>query len=196
MTNQELFKKHFGKPIEKGVWEGNLYLRHYALPLPVGLTGYNFKNFMLSWGDKYIKADGIFTEVISRKGNIYKVRKIGSEKVFWLVSDGELMHAHGDTLQKANADLEFKIMSEKLKKEPIEKDTMFTVKYYRLLTGACDIGCRSWLDANNIGYTLLNKGTDEEETVDDVAMRADDLLPLLEKSNAYGIEKIKSLLNW
>jgi hypothetical protein len=45
----------------------------------------------------------LFTEVISKKGTTYKVKKIHSDKEFYLVTNGEF-HAHGDTPEKAKED--------------------------------------------------------------------------------------------
>jgi hypothetical protein len=99
--------------------------------------------------------------------------------------------SHGITIKKAIQDLEFKVISEKLKKEPIKEDTEFTVKYYRLLTGACDIGCRNWMQNNEIGFRVING-----ETVELNPMKAKDLLPLLEKTKAYGLDKFRSLITF
>ena len=99
--------------------------------------------------------------------------------------------AHGNSIKKAIQDLEFKIIAEKLKKDPINPDTKFTVKYYRLLTGACDSGCRQWMINNDIPYKIV-----DNETVELEPIIAKDLLPLLEKTNAYGLDKFKKLLTF
>ncbi len=139
------------------------------------------KNNLLVWQEgKYVKADGIFTEVINKKGNIYKVKKVHSQKEFYLVTDGKT-HAHGDTLQKAKEDFRFKLMSEKLKNEPIKKDTIITINYYRLITGACEMGVKNWMQQNKI----------KKESY-----KASELLPLLEKTNAYGLDRFKKLITF
>ena len=67
------------------------------------------EGYLFSWENgKYIKADGIFTEVISKKRSVYKVKKLGSEKEFYLVTDG-VRYAHGDTIKEAKADLIYKL---------------------------------------------------------------------------------------
>jgi hypothetical protein len=99
--------------------------------------------------------------------------------------------AHGKTVKKAIIDLGFKKISEKLKNNPIKADTEFTVKYYRLLTGACAEGCRSWLQNNNIPYKMVGS-----EPVELKPIKAKDLLPILEKSNAYGVHKFKQLITF
>ncbi|MGJ1499648.1 hypothetical protein ACR79R_20210 [Sphingobacterium spiritivorum] len=99
--------------------------------------------------------------------------------------------AHGETFKKAICDLNFKIVSEKLKNDPIKADTLFTVEKYRIITGACDLGCREFMNRFQIPYTVEN-----DQTVEAEPMRADKLLPFLRKSNAYGIEKFESLIDF
>lgn len=77
--------------------------------------------------------------------------------------------------------MKFKIISEKLKNEPINKDTIIDIKYYRLITGACEFGVKQWIESNNISKE---------------SYRADELLPILEKTNAYGVDKFKSLITF
>jgi len=108
------------------------------------------------------------------------------------VSEKDGFFAHGGTLKKSISDLNFKIVSEKLKKGSINKDTLVTVKHYRLITGSCDLGCRNWLGQNNIDYTIDENG----ETIEKEPMKAFELLKILEKSNAYGVEKFKSLVTF
>ena len=64
---------------------GSLYLSN-------GLK-FNYKKlpngYLLSWQDgKYLLADGIFTEVIRHRGNVYHVRKIGQKEIIYLITDG------------------------------------------------------------------------------------------------------------
>ena len=141
----------------------------------------DLNNQIIFWQNgKYLIADNVFTEVISRKGNIFKVKKLNGSKEFWLVTDGGSFHAHADTLEKANSDLQFKIVSEKLKNEPIKEDTLLTIQYYRLLTGACEFGVKEWMSNNKI-----NEG-----------ITAKELLPILERTQAYGLSKFKQLITF
>lgn len=66
------------------------------------------------------------------------------------VAEKDSFTAHGDTIKKAVSDLQFKIISDKLKKEPINKDTLITVNHYRLITGACELGVKQWMQSNGI----------------------------------------------
>ena len=141
-----------------------------------------FENQILSWENgKYILCDGIFTEVLSKKKGAFFVKKIGSKEKFYIATDGKNIHAHGNTLKKATEDLQFKLISEKLKNEPINKDTIITINYYRLITGACELGVKSWIEQNNIS---------QEE------FKASELLPILEKTKAYGVERFKKLITF
>ena len=149
------------------------------------------KNKLLFWKEgKYVSADRILTEVLSKKGNVYKVRKIHSSKEFYLVTDGTT-HAHGDNIKSATEDFRFKLIAEKLKKEPINPETKLTVMHYRTITGACDIGCRDFMQRNNIEFKIEN-----DKTVEINPIKAKDLLPLLEKNKAYGLERFRSLLTF
>ena len=109
--------------------------------------------------------NGVKDNVIVKKNTIYLSEKDG-------------FFAHGETIKKSIEDLEFKILSEKLKNEPIKKDTILTIQYYRLLTGACELGVKEWMSTNKI----------------DEGITALELLPILEKTNAYGLEKFKKLM--
>jgi hypothetical protein len=108
--------------------------------------------------------------------------------VFFIVEkDG--IYAHANEWTKAFEELEFKIASEKLKHDPIYEDTLITIQHYRAITGACDLGCRDFMDKNNIAYTF-----DNGRTIEKAPIRAIDLLSLLKKSNAYGVDKFASLI--
>ena len=139
----------------------------------------------------YIFADGKVFLIESKKSskgiiiysgfNIKGVKncKITKQDTIYLASKDEFF-AHGETVKKAVEDLQFKIVSEKLKKEPIKEDTLFTIQYYRLLTGACEFGVKEWMSSNKI----------------DEGITAKELLPILEKTNAYGLNKFKQLITF
>jgi hypothetical protein len=126
----------------------------------------------------YCFFDGILSQVLSvhvrGEYTIYKTP-------FEFISQKDNFTAHGKTIKKSIEDLEFKVISEKLKKEPIKEDTIIDIKYYRLITGACESGVKSWMQQNNI----------KKESY-----KAKELLPLLVKTNAYGVYKFKSLITF
>ena len=145
----------------------------------------------------YAMIDGIFCKVkiektIGIEGQGYQIRmagKIASKEEFIIVSHGNF-HAHGKSIKLAFEDLQFKIQSHKLKKRPITEDTLVTVNHYRAITGACNLGCRDFMDRYNIQYTEQANG----RVVEKSPMKAIDLLRLLEKDNAYGVNKFKKLI--
>ena len=104
------------------------------------------------WNRKtYIKVDGIFSEVISNKGNLYHIKQIGSEKIEYLITDGNGKWAHGKTLQEAKADLLYKISNrDKSSYEDLtlESELSFdeAVVCYRVITGACSAGTRDYIE--------------------------------------------------
>jgi hypothetical protein len=132
--------------------------------------------------------DGIFCEIISEKQQtiseetviVFSAKKVNKKDTFFIVKK-DTYYAHGADLRKAFEDVKFKIIAEKLKNEPINPDTEITINHYRLITGACEMGVKNWMDQNNI-------------TVD--AIKAKDLFPILKKSNAYGFEKFKTLITF
>ena len=93
-----------------------------------------------------------------------------------------------DTLEKAKEDFRFKLIADKLKKDPIKKETVITVQYYRIVTGSCELGVKNWID-----NTFEN---DKKADVLKNGIKAKELLPILEKTNAYGLDKFKSLISF
>jgi len=161
---------------------GNLYLS--------GLTTNHtpLNGAILIWQNgKYISADGMFTQVVKKRGNVYHVRKIGREKITYLVTNGQI-HAHGDTLAKAKVDLQFKANQQKLKTEPITADTLINIPRYRSITGACEQGCNDFIEANfaeKEAKLLRGKG-----------LAASKIIETLKEKNAYGLQSfLKALQN-
>jgi len=141
----------------------------------------NKPNTLLQWeGGKYILVDGIFTEVTNKYGKLYHIKKIGSKQETYLYGYGK-MFAHGETIEKAKEDYNFKKISEKLKHQLIKENTVINIRYYRLITGACEMGVRDWMQRNNIASESI---------------KAKELLPLLRKTNAYGLERFEKLIKF
>jgi hypothetical protein len=107
--------------------------------------------YLLSWQDgKYLLADGIFTEVISHRGNVYHVRKIGEKEIFYLVTDGNGKWSHGETLKEAKSDLMFKISNrtkDDYKHLKLTDSLSFedAIMCYRVITGACSFGTKDFV---------------------------------------------------
>ena len=102
-------------------------------------------------GREFLHVDGILSEVIEKKGNVYHVRNGINRSISYVVTDGNNHWAHGDTLEKAKQDLIYKI-SERDKSE--YKDlTLYSeltfdeaVVCYRVITGACKLGTQDYLE--------------------------------------------------
>jgi len=148
------------------------------------------KNFIWSKnGKRYAKIDGMFCEVLTEREytinglsyKLYSAKKVNRDEHFFIVNKDKY-YAHAEDLKKAISDLQFKMMAETLKKEPIKPDTVITRQYYRLITGACEFGVDMWVRANGL--------SDLEE------IKASDLLKLLEKTNAYGLQEFKKLVQF
>ena len=180
---------------------GNIYLRTNAKLIHPKTNQLNYKsvdNTMF-----VIESQKTSKGIIIQSGYVvkgFKNKSIIKEPCF--VAEKDNFFAHGETVKKAIGDLQFKIVAEKLKNGPITKDTEFTVMYYRTLTGACDLGCRSFMESNKIPFDVLNKGKITEETIlvdkdkKPTVMKAKDLLPILEKTRPYGYEKFKQLVTF
>lgn len=119
---------------------------------------------VLYWKNgKYLKADGIFSEVVSKRANCWKLKSIGKSEVFFLVTDGNGKFAHGKTIKQAKADLIYKL-SDGVDKEQfknLSQDSVLTfeqcIELYRSVTGACAFGVKRFIESNNIenrSYTL------------------------------------------
>jgi hypothetical protein len=89
--------------------------------------------------------------------------------------------AHGKTAKEAIRDLKYKIVAEKLKHDSILPDTIITPEYYHIVTGSCEAGIAYWMQSNNITVTEIT---------------AQELLPILESKQAYGLDNFKRLINW
>lgn len=124
--------------------------------------------------------------------NILNVKESAINKQQCYVAEKDGFYAHGETIKAAISDVQFKIVADRLKNEPIEADTDITVDRYRAITGACNLGVRGFMEANKIPYKII----DDDRTVEVEPIKAKYLLPLLRKSGAYGLEKFESLLTF
>ena len=172
---------------------GSLYTsysnKHIGAVVPPVIIPEINRNFFWKIFDKtYATIDRQFCEILTQRThtiggksyNIFSAKKVNLE-VYFFIANHEDQYAHGDNLKKAIEDLEFKITSKRLKNDPISADTIISVMHYRIVTGACELGCKQWMDDNNINVS---------------EMKASELLPLLKKTNAYGYERFKRLINF
>ncbi len=129
--------------------------------IPEGFNQADFENKeipFMEWkknGKHYILADGVFSEVVKKKGSVFYLASIGKKEYSYLVTDGNGKYAHGKTVQEAKADLIYKIGDrDKSKyngldvavKMPYEK----CIEMYRVITGACSAGVRGFIESAGI----------------------------------------------
>ena len=120
-----------------------------------------------------LEIDNSWMVILSQKkhGNyiIYKtqyendVRDNAETKKTYYVTEKDGFYAHGETIEKAIKDVDFKILyaqglEENVKR--IKSQGYMTAQDYRLLTGSCEQGTQRWLDEN--GYTWEDKKTIDE----------------------------------
>ena len=110
------------------------------------------EDFAFTWENgKYIPADDIFSEVVSRRGNVLRVKSIGEKQVTYLVTDGQGRWAHGENLEEAREDLVYKIRDRNASKYTgLALDSRLSFKKaieaYRVITGACAAGTRMFVE--------------------------------------------------
>jgi hypothetical protein len=153
--------------------DGCIYENPALVSLTINNTQFNVKN--VDGSCFVIEKQRKFKDAI-----IYTGYNFGESKKCY-VAEKDGFTAHGKTPKDAIKDLEFKIISEKMKNDPIDKDTVITVQYYRAVTGACEFGVRNWMKENNIEVEEIKAG---------------ELLPILKKSRAYGLEIFEKLLRF
>ena len=116
------------------------------------------------WRNKeYIKVDGIFTKIISERGNVMRVQRIAHKDIEYLVTDGDGRWAHGATLKEAKESLIYKITSRDTSKyKEWGLNTTIThveaIEAYRTITGACAFGTRHFCETI-LGDKKKNKYT-------------------------------------
>ena len=120
------------------------------------------KNKVFTHNDKkYIHADGILTEVIWNRGNVYHVKHIGWVIISYLVNDKDKW-SHGKTLKEARESLIYKISNRDTSiYKDFTKSTQLTfgegIECYRVITGACASGTQHFVESCNIkkqSYTI------------------------------------------
>ena len=102
-------------------------------------------------GREFLHVDGILSEVIEKKGNVYHVRNGINRSISYVVTDGNNHWAHGDTLEKAKQDLIYKISErDKSKYENLTLESELpyyeAIACYRVITGACRMGTQEYLE--------------------------------------------------
>ena len=111
---------------------------------------------------RFTIADNILAKIISKKNAVSKILVVGKKAPSYLASDGKGNYAHGDTAREAQEELAFKTnkrdVSEYKNMPPSTKKTPQEWAFiYRMITGACTMGTRMFIDRRSLKkqYTLL-----------------------------------------
>ena len=137
----------------------------------------------LNWqGGKYRNMDGIFCEVIHKRGAVIKCKYING-KEFYVVTDGNGRYSHGNTIKEAREDLVYKISDrDKSKYKGFTKETELTfeesVECYMVVTGSCSFGTKEFVSS------LENKK--EKYSIGEIIQLTE---------NQYGNDLFKSFFN-
>jgi hypothetical protein len=110
----------------------------------------------------YSFADGILARIVSQRGPVSRVVVCGQTEVSYLVTNGDAW-SHGKTLTDARDSLMYKIGSrDKSVYKTWTLDRMVTKKEaihaYRIITGACEAGVRSWMEQRETPEKITVKG--------------------------------------
>jgi hypothetical protein len=110
---------------------------------------------LIEWGSKFLKCDGRFSQMLSHRGKVWKLKDIGRPKIYYLVTDGNGKYAHGATIKAAKADLIYKISNRdtsRFKGIARNKKVPFAqaIEMYRTITGACAEGVKSFVQSNGL----------------------------------------------
>jgi hypothetical protein len=114
----------------------------------------------------YVVADGIHSKLISKKKRgsieVFKVQKdFLTDKESYVVKRGN-QFSHGDTIEKAIADLRYKLSDRDTSRfKKWELDTKVSpedaIQAYRVITGACEFGVRQFVEGKKIPKGLTVK---------------------------------------
>lgn len=107
--------------------------------------------------------DNILSEVINHKGNVYKVKNYGKDKISYIVQDDDI-YSHGATIKEARDSLIYKISNRDTSiYNDVQLDDEFDlkdiIKMYRVITGACELGTRYFVENNNLPDKLTVQQT-------------------------------------
>ena len=124
----------------------------------IQLCPYDIKGYLIKVNNKfnysedlnkeneYIIVDDILSRVISRKGNILKVKNYNETKESYIIQDGDL-YSHGETIKEAKGSLVYKISSRDASMyKDLTLDSILSkdecIRMYRVITGACENGTK------------------------------------------------------
>lgn len=134
----------------------NLIVRGYMLSTPNRKMSLEFRNInnrpqILVWNnEKYMLSDGVLVEVVSHRGYVYRVRKLYSDIVSYIITDGYNNWAHGKNFKLAKASLISKIQNRDVSqyKYLFPNSRLFfhdAIMCYKVITGASSFGIHDFI---------------------------------------------------
>jgi len=115
------------------------------------------ENHVMTWQEgKYMKLDGIFVELVNKLGKVYRVKKLNTDKVIYIVTDGNGKFSHGETMKEAKDSLIYKIGNRdksRYEKLTTKSDLPLAemIECYRVITGACEFGVKNFINSVLLG---------------------------------------------
>jgi len=121
---------------------------------PYNIPGYVSNGIYSVTGKPSIIADGVLSEIVKKKGNVYHVINHGESKVSYLVTDGTNW-SHGETLKEAKDSLKYKLSNRDTTfcqewKLDDKIDTDLLIKAYRAITGACESQTKAFCESQKL----------------------------------------------
>ena len=102
-------------------------------------------------GREFLHVDGILSEVIEKKGDVYCVHNGNNRSITYIVTDGNNHWTRGNTLEEAKQALAFKLNKcdkSEYEKLNLDSELMFdeAVACYCVITGACKFGVYDYFE--------------------------------------------------
>ena len=118
------------------------------------IPGYVSNGIYSVTGKPSIMIDGVLSEIVKKKGNVYHVINYGESEVSYLVTDGTNW-SHGKTLKEAKDSLKYKLSNRDTTfcegwKLDDKIDTVDLIKAYRAITGACESQTKAFCESRKL----------------------------------------------
>ena len=141
--------------VNRNVYEVIIGNKDDIIQIPrFGIKGHIKNSIYSETGKKSIIADEILSEIISKKGNVYKVINHGKSEPSYLIQiekNNKKIYSHGKTLKEAKKSLIYKLADRDTSKyKNLELDSILSkdeaIQCYMTITGACSAGTKYFID--------------------------------------------------
>jgi len=121
---------------------------------PYSVPGYVSNGIYSVTGKPSIIADGVLSEIVKKKGNVYHVINHGESVESYLVTDNTNW-SHGETLKEAKDSLKYKLSNRDTTfcqewKLDEKINTVDLIKAYRAITGACEGQTKAFCESQKL----------------------------------------------